>query len=89
MPHPQVRVRSLGALLAVMCAALALVIGAGSSLALALPDVARDTGATQTQLTWAVNVYALTFAGLLLPLGIVAGRTGRRRCPAGAAGRRR
>src|SRR5690349_21449994 len=78
MPHPQVRVRSLGALLAVMCAALALVVGAGSSLALALPDLARDTGATQTQLTWAVNVYAVTFAGLLLPLGIVADRYGRR-----------
>lgn len=78
MTHQRVRVRSLGALLAVMCAALALVIGAGSSLALALPDLARDTGASQTELTWAVNVYALTFAGLLLPLGIAADRYGRR-----------
>ncbi|MGY1780011.1 MFS transporter [Geodermatophilus sp. SYSU D01036] len=68
----------LGALLAVMCAALALVIGAGSSLALALPELARATGATQTELTWAVNVYALTFAALLLPLGIAADRFGRR-----------
>ncbi|PWW24063.1 EmrB/QacA subfamily drug resistance transporter [Geodermatophilus normandii] len=73
------RVRGgLGALLAVMCAALALVIGAGSSLALAAPELARVTGATQTELTWAINVYALTFAALLLPLGIAADRFGRR-----------
>src|SRR3954468_13932771 len=68
----------LGALLAGMCAALALMIGAGSSLALALPQLARSTGASQTQLTWVVNVYALVFAALLLPLGIAADRFGRR-----------
>ncbi|WP_216870345.1 MFS transporter, partial [Modestobacter excelsi] len=68
----------LGALLAVMCAALALVIGAGSSLALAMPEIARSTGASQTELTWVVNVYALVFAALLLPLGIAADKYGRR-----------
>src|SRR4051812_39686397 len=68
----------LGSLLAVMCAALGLVIGAGSSLALAMPEIARATGATQTELTWVVNVYALVFAALLLPLGIAADRFGRR-----------
>lgn len=68
----------LGSLLAVMCAALGLVIGAGSSLALALPELARSTGATQTELTWVVNVYALVFAALLLPVGIAADRFGRR-----------
>ncbi|WP_171058223.1 MFS transporter, partial [Modestobacter altitudinis] len=68
----------LGALLAVMCAALALVIGAGSSLALAMPEIARSTGASQIELTWVVNVYALVFAALLLPLGIAADKYGRR-----------
>jgi EmrB/QacA subfamily drug resistance transporter len=61
-----------------MCAALALVIAAGSSLALALPELARSTGASQTEQTWVVNVYALVFAALLLPLGIAADRFGRR-----------
>lgn len=61
-----------------MCTALALVIGASSSLSLALPDIATDTGATQTQLTWVINAYALVFAALLLPVGIAADRFGRR-----------
>jgi EmrB/QacA subfamily drug resistance transporter len=68
----------LGVLLAVMCVGLALVIGAASSLSLALPDLAQRTGATQTELTWVVNSYALVFAGLLLPVGFAADRYGRR-----------
>lgn len=72
------RPRSLTALLVFMCAALALVIKAGSSLSLALPDVAADTGATQTETTWVVNAYALVFAALLLPVGIAADKFGRR-----------
>jgi MFS family permease len=78
MPDVRPSRHRLGALLAVMCAALALVIAGGSSLALALPDIAHDTGATQTQLNWVVNVYALVFAGLLLPFGSAADRFGRR-----------
>jgi EmrB/QacA subfamily drug resistance transporter len=70
--------RQLLALLWVMCLALALVIGANSSLSVALPDLAADTGATQTQLTWVVNAYALTFAAILLFAGIAADRYGRR-----------
>jgi len=61
-----------------MCIGLALVIGAASSLSLALPDLAQRTGATQTELTWVVNAYALVFAGLLLPVGFAADRYGRR-----------
>ncbi len=78
MPQNRPPRGSLTLLLVAMCAALALVIGAGSSLALALPDVAEATGATQTELTWVVNVYALAFAALLLPVGIAADRFGRR-----------
>ena len=61
-----------------MCAALALVIGSVSSLAIAAPDIARDVDATQTELTWIINLYALTFAALLLPLGFAADRLSRR-----------
>jgi MFS family permease len=61
-----------------MCVALALVIGANSSLSVALPDLAADLGATQTQLSYVVNIYALVFAALLLPIGIAADKFGRR-----------
>lgn len=68
----------LAVLLALMCTALALVIGANSSLSVALPDLAADLDATQTQLSYVVNGYALAFAALLLPIGIAADRYGRR-----------
>jgi EmrB/QacA subfamily drug resistance transporter len=70
--------RQLGRLLLLMCVALALVIGAASSLNVALPDIASSIGASQTQLSWVVNAYALVFAGLLLPIGFAADRFGRR-----------
>lgn len=70
--------RTKGALVAV-CVALATVVSAVSSLMVALPDVARHTGASQTQLSWIVDGYALTFAALLLPGGYLGDRLGRRR----------
>lgn len=62
-----------------MVFALALVVSAVASLNLALPEIARDTGATQTQLQWLVDGYAVVFAGLLLPAGALGDRFGRRR----------
>jgi EmrB/QacA subfamily drug resistance transporter len=61
-----------------MCVALGVVVAANSSLSVAQPDIARDLGASQTELTWVVNGYALTFAALLLPAGIAADKYGRR-----------
>src|SRR3954451_23112053 len=66
-------------ILVVMCIALATVVSAVSSLNVALPDLARDTGATPTQLQWVVDAYALVFAGLLLFAGALGDRFGRRR----------
>ena len=66
-------------ILAMMCFALATVVSAVSSLNVAIPDLARDTGATPTQLQWIVDAYALVFAGLLLPAGALGDRLGRRR----------
>lgn len=67
------------AVLAVTCIALATVVSAVASLNVALPSVARDTHATQTQLSWVVDAYALVFAALLLPAGALGDRFGRRR----------
>jgi EmrB/QacA subfamily drug resistance transporter len=64
--------------LAAMCIALATVVSAVSSLNVALPDLARDLHATQTQLQWIVDAYAVVFAGLLLLAGALGDRLGRR-----------
>ncbi|MEE2032339.1 MFS transporter [Rhodococcus chondri] len=65
-------------LLVVACAAVAAVIAAMASLNTALPDLAVDTGATQSQLTWIVDGYTLALAALLLPAGALGDRFGRR-----------
>jgi EmrB/QacA subfamily drug resistance transporter len=66
------------AVLGVMCLALMMVVAAVASLNVALPDLARDTGATQDQLQWIVDAYTLVFAGLLLPAGAIGDRYGRK-----------
>jgi EmrB/QacA subfamily drug resistance transporter len=67
------------AVTAVVCLALAAVVSALASLNVALPDLARSTGATQTQLEWIIDAYSLIFASLLLPAGFLGDRYGRRR----------
>src|SRR6516164_4386664 len=64
---------------AVVCIALAAVAAAMASLNVALPDLARGTQATQTQLEWIIDAYSLVFASLLLPAGALGDRYGRRR----------
>lgn len=44
----------------------------------ALPDIALQTTATQSQLTWVVDGYTLVLACLLLPAGALGDRYGRR-----------
>jgi EmrB/QacA subfamily drug resistance transporter len=68
-----------GAVTAVVCLALAAVTAAMSSLNVALPDIARSTHASQTQLSWIIDAYSLAFAALLLPGGALGDRYGRRR----------
>src|SRR4051795_1775712 len=62
----------------VMCLALMMVVAAVASLNVALPGIARDTGASQTDLQWIVDAYALAFAALLLPAGALGDRFGRK-----------
>jgi EmrB/QacA subfamily drug resistance transporter len=64
---------------AVVCVALGAVAAAMASLNVALPDLARSTQATQTQLEWVIDAYSLVFAALLLPAGALGDRFGRRR----------
>jgi len=76
------RVRT-GPVLAVVSLALMTVVSAVSGLNVALPDLARETGATQTQITWIVDAYTVVFAGLLLFAGALGDRFGRRELLAG------
>ncbi len=64
--------------LPVIGVALMTVVSAVSGLNVALPSLARDTGATQTQLTWIVDAYTVVFAGLLLFAGALGDRFGRK-----------
>ena len=59
--------------------ALATVVSAMASLNVAIPSIAGDTHATQTQLSWIIDAYALVFAALLLLGGAIGDRYGRRR----------
>src|SRR5215469_2419192 len=67
-----------GLVTAVVCLALAAVVAAMASLNIALPSIARDTHASQTDLVWIIDAYSLAFAALLLPAGGIGDRYGRR-----------
>lgn len=74
----ELSVRQRRIVLAVVALSLMAVISAVSGLNVALPSMARDTGATQTQLTWIVDSYTVVFAGLLLFAGALGDRFGRK-----------
>src|SRR5881409_1600467 len=67
-----------GPILAVVSLALMTVVSAVSGLNVALPSLAREIGASQTQLTWIVDAYTVVFAGLLLFAGALGDRYGRK-----------
>ena len=58
-------------LLTVAALDVLLVISSMVALNAALPDMAVQTAATQTRLTWIVDGYTLVLACLLLPAGAV------------------
>jgi EmrB/QacA subfamily drug resistance transporter len=70
--------RQRNALLGVIALALMMVVSAVSGLNVALPELAVDTGASQTDVTWIIDAYTLVFVGLLLPAGALGDRYGRK-----------
>ena len=66
------------ALLAVIALGLMMVVSAVSGLNVALPSMAENIGASQSQITWIVDAYTVVFVGLLLPAGAFGDRFGRK-----------
>lgn len=64
--------------LAVLCLSLLLVVLNNTVINVAIPTLARDLGATGSELQWIVDAYALVFGGLLLTMGALGDRYGRK-----------
>ncbi|MGH9212305.1 MAG: MFS transporter [Acidimicrobiales bacterium] len=64
--------------LAVMCLSLLLIVMDNTIVNVALPTIREDLDATTGQLQWIVDAYILVFAGLLLTMGALGDRFGRR-----------
>jgi len=66
-------------ILAVLCISLLIISLDETILNVALPTLVRDLHASTSQLQWVVDAYAVVFAGLLLVLGNVGDRIGRKK----------
>ncbi len=64
--------------LGVLCVSLLVITLDNTILNVAIPDLIRELGATTSQLQWIIDGYTLVFAGLLLTLGSVGDRFGRK-----------
>jgi EmrB/QacA subfamily drug resistance transporter len=64
--------------LVVMCLSLLLIVMDNTIVNVALPTIQRDLDASTSQLQWIVDAYILVFAGLLLTMGALGDRFGRR-----------
>ncbi|OPX11414.1 MFS transporter, partial [Gordonia sp. i37] len=76
---PLISRRAQRGVLFAMCLALILVVASVSALNLALPDLAVDLGADNTALTWIADGYTVALAALVLPLGAIGDRYGRKK----------
>ncbi len=65
-------------ILAVLCVSLLVVSLDSTILNVALPAIVRTMHATSSQLQWIVDAYVIVFAGLLLVLGSLGDRIGRK-----------
>ncbi|GAA0418963.1 MFS transporter [Acrocarpospora corrugata] len=61
-----------------VCIALMAVIASVSGLNVAQPELAVAFDASQTEVLWFINIYTISLAALLLPLGALGDRWGRR-----------
>lgn len=65
-------------ILITVCIALMAVIASVSGLNVAQPKLAAEFNASQHTILWMINIYTISLAALLLPLGAVGDRMGRK-----------
>lgn len=65
-------------ILIAVCIALMAVVASVSGLNVAQPQLALTFDASQSEVLWMINTYTITLAALLLPLGALGDRRGRR-----------
>lgn len=65
--------------LLILCVSILMISLDNTVLNVALPTLVRDLHATTTELQWIVDAYVIVYAGLLLAVGSVADRIGRKR----------
>ncbi|MEV6412317.1 MFS transporter [Kribbella sp. NPDC051718] len=70
--------RKRRAILIAVCIALMAVIASVSGLNVAQPQLALTFDASQSTVLWMINLYTITLAALLLPLGALGDRLGRK-----------
>ncbi|MBW3362749.1 MFS transporter [Streptomyces microflavus] len=70
--------RQLRMILVAVSVALMAVIASVSGLNVAQTDLAVEFGASQSTVLWIINIYTLALAALLLPLGAIGDRIGRK-----------
>ncbi len=73
---PPVRSRLI---VATMCVSVMVILGGVASLNVAIPTIGRDLQASQSDLAWIIDAYAIALAALLLPAGALGDRFGRKR----------
>ncbi|MFB8147421.1 MFS transporter [Microbacterium sp. NPDC056003] len=66
------------AILWAVCIALMTVVASVTGLNVAQPQLATTFGASQGEVLWIINTYTLTLAALLLPMGALGDRLGRK-----------
>ena len=64
--------------LLVLCLSLVIVVMDNTILNVALPTLARDLQTTGSELQWIIDAYVLVFAGLVLTMGALGDRFGRK-----------
>ncbi|MEU0091755.1 MFS transporter [Kribbella sp. NPDC006257] len=70
--------RQRRAILLGVCIALMAVIASVSGLNVAQPQLSLEFGASQSTVLWIINIYTISLAALLLPLGALGDRWGRK-----------
>ena len=66
-------------IVATMCLAVMVILGGVASLNVAIPTIGQELQASQSDLAWIIDAYAISLAALLLPAGALGDRFGRKR----------